>query len=35
MINSTRSPAQLLDSIDAQQREELDTIIAQLEDENR
>lgn len=35
MINSTRSPARILDSIDAEQREELEAIIDQLEEENR
>lgn len=35
MINSTRSPAQILDSIDADQREELESIIGHLEEQNR
>lgn len=35
MINSARSPAQILDSIEADQREDLESIIAHLEEENR
>ena len=35
MINSSRSPARILDSIESEQREELENIIGQLEDENR
>ena len=35
MINSTRSPAQILDSIDNQQRVELEDIVIKLEEQNR
>lgn len=35
MINSTRSPAQILDSIDTQQRMELEDIIDKLDRENK